>query len=111
MRQGSTISQLGPVVRRRLHEQVADQLIRAIHAGDFPVGSRLPAERELSSIFGVTRPVIREALQTLERLGAVQIAQGERAEVVQVTPDMIVEKFTESVRILIATDSEALEHF
>jgi DNA-binding FadR family transcriptional regulator len=105
------ISKLAPVVRRRLHEEVVDQLVRAIHAGDFPIGGRLPGERELSAIFGVTRPVIREALQSLERLGAVRIAQGERAEVVQVTPDLIVEKFTQSVRILIATDADALEHF
>jgi DNA-binding FadR family transcriptional regulator len=111
VRVGAAISKLAPVVRRRLHEEVVEQLVQAVHSGDFPVGSRLPSERELSSIFGVTRPVIREALQSLERLGVVRIAQGERAEVVQVTPDMIVEKFTESVRILIATDSEALEHF
>ena len=106
-----SISKLGPVVRRRLHEEVVDQLVRAIHAGDFPVGARLPGERDLSAIFGVTRPVIREALQSLERLGAVRIAQGERAEVLQITPDLIVEKFSESVRILIATDANALEHF
>jgi GntR family transcriptional regulator, sialic acid-inducible nan operon repressor len=111
MTASSTVRKLAPVVRRRLHEEVVEQLVRAIHAGDFPVESRLPSERELSSIFGVTRPVIREALQSLERLGAVRIAQGERAEVIQVTPDMIVEKFSESVRILIATDPEALEHF
>lgn len=94
-----SIAKLAPVVRRRLHEEVVDQLVRAIHAGDFPVGARLPGERELSTIFGVTRPVIREALQSLERLGAVRIAQGERAEVLQVTPD------------LIATDADAREHF
>jgi GntR family transcriptional regulator, sialic acid-inducible nan operon repressor len=106
-----TVRKLAPVVRRRLHEEVVEQLVTAIHSGDFPVQSRLPSERELSSIFGVTRPVVREALQSLERLGAVRIAQGERAEVIQVTPDMIVEKFSESVRILIATDLEALAHF
>ncbi len=101
---------LAPVVRRRLHEEVGDQLLKAILAGDFPVGSRLPSERELSAIFGVTRPVVREALQSLERLGTLQISQGERAEVIRLTPDSIIEKFTESVRTLIATDGDALEH-
>jgi DNA-binding FadR family transcriptional regulator len=105
------IASLAPVVRRRLHEDVGEQLLRAIQAGDFPVGSRLPSERELSGIFGVTRPVIREALQSLERLGTVQISQGERAEVIRVTPESIVERFTESVRTLIATDVDALDHF
>jgi DNA-binding FadR family transcriptional regulator len=105
------IASLAPVVRRRLHEDVGEQLLRAIQAGDFPVGSRLPSERELSGVFGVTRPVIREALQSLQRLGILQISQGERAEVLRVTPESIVERFTESVRTLIATDADALEHF
>jgi DNA-binding FadR family transcriptional regulator len=99
------------VVRRRLHEEVGQQLLKAIQAGEFPVGSRLPSERELSGIFGVTRPVIREALQSLQRLCILQISQGERAEVIRVTPESIVERFTESVRTLIATDADALEHF
>jgi DNA-binding FadR family transcriptional regulator len=102
---------LTPVVRQRLHEGVSEQLLRAIKAGEFPVDTRLPSERQLSAIFRVTRPVIREALQSLERLGVVHIAQGERAVVVRVTPDVIVAKFTESVRTLIATDNDALDHF
>lgn len=105
------IASLAPVVRRRLHEDVGEQLLRAIQAGDFPVGSRLPSERELSGIFGVTRPVIREALQSLQRLGILQISQGERAEVIRVNPESILERFTESVRTLIATDVDALDHF
>jgi GntR family transcriptional regulator, sialic acid-inducible nan operon repressor len=105
------IASLAPVVRRRLHEDVGEQLLRAIQAGDFAAGSRLPSERELSGIFGVTRPVIREALQWLQRLGILQISHGERAEVIRVTPESIVERFTESVRTLIATDADALDHF
>jgi DNA-binding FadR family transcriptional regulator len=105
------LANFAPVVRRRLHEDVSEQLLKAIHAGDFPVGSRLPSERDLSGLFGVTRPVIREALQTLERLGIIQIAHGERAEVLRVTADAVMAKFTESVRTLIATDPDALEHF
>jgi GntR family transcriptional regulator, sialic acid-inducible nan operon repressor len=105
------VANLAPVVRRRLHEDVAEQLLKAIQAGDFPVGARLPSERELSGIFTVTRPVVREALQSLQRLGIVQITQGERAEVVRVTPEAIVERFTDSVRTLIATDADALDHF
>ena len=39
---------LTPVSRRRLHESVSEQLLRAIQAGEFPVDTRLPSERELS---------------------------------------------------------------
>jgi GntR family transcriptional regulator, sialic acid-inducible nan operon repressor len=102
---------LTPVSRRRLHESVSEQLLRAIQAGEFPVDTRLPSERELSLVFGVTRPVVREALQSLERLGILRIAQGERAIVLRVTPDAIVAKFTESVRTLIATDTDAFDYF
>ena len=102
---------LTPVSRRRLHESVSEQPLRAIQAGEFPVDTRLPSERELSRVFGVTRPVVREALQSLERLGTLQISQGERAIVLRVTPDSIVEKFTESVRTLIATDARRARAF
>jgi GntR family transcriptional regulator, sialic acid-inducible nan operon repressor len=102
---------LAPVARRRLHEGVREQLLHAIRAGEFAIGARLPSERELAAIFHVTRPVVREALQALERLGVIQIAQGERAVVARVTPDVVVASLTESVRTLIATDTHAFSHF
>jgi len=47
--------------------------------GRLPLGSRLPGERELATRFGVSRPVVREALRGLAARGLVEIAPGRGA--------------------------------
>ena len=61
---------------RRLYRQVADQLRSLIDRGEFPVGSRLPTERELAVQLGISRPTVREALIALEVDGRVRIRVG-----------------------------------
>lgn len=61
---------------RRLYLQVAEQLQQLIENGAFAIGSRLPAERELASQFGVSRPTIREAMIALEISGLVEVRSG-----------------------------------
>ena len=56
--------------------QVASQVIRAIEAGQFPVGSRLPPEQQLSQEFGVSRPTVREALSCLQFAGYIEPRRG-----------------------------------
>jgi DNA-binding FadR family transcriptional regulator len=51
---------------RRLYEQIAQKLAKAIAAGDYELGQRLPSERELAQSFGVSRPTVREAIIALE---------------------------------------------
>jgi GntR family transcriptional regulator, negative regulator for fad regulon and positive regulator of fabA len=57
-------------------EWAENRLIDAILEGHFPIGSALPAERELAAQLGVTRPTLREALQRLARDGWIEIHQG-----------------------------------
>src|SRR4030043_2062368 len=56
-------------------------LILAILNKDYPPGSILPAERELASKLGVTRPTLRETLQRLGRDGWLKIQQGKSTRV------------------------------
>jgi GntR family transcriptional repressor for pyruvate dehydrogenase complex len=62
-----------PVPGRRLYQQVADQIRALIQTGQYPVGSRLPPERDLAHLLGVSRPSLREALIALEINGDVDI--------------------------------------
>ena len=62
--------------RGRLYQQVALAITEAIGSGRYPVGSRLPGERELADEFKVSRPVIREAMIALEIRGLVEGRQG-----------------------------------
>lgn len=61
---------------RRLYRQIADQMRQLIRGGEFPVGVRLPAERDLAAQFGVSRPSVREALIALEVEGLVEVRVG-----------------------------------
>ncbi|ASU39901.1 GntR family transcriptional regulator [Herbaspirillum sp. meg3] len=61
---------------QRLYRQISDQLRKLIVDGEFPVGSRLPSERDLSVQLGVSRPSLREALIALEVEGYIEVHMG-----------------------------------
>lgn len=67
---------LQTVEPQRLYRQIADQLRTLIAKGEFAVGDRLPAERDLSKHLGVSRPSVREALIALEVEGWVEVRTG-----------------------------------
>lgn len=67
---------LQAVETRRLYRQIADQLAQLIANGEFPSGSRLPAERELAVSLGVSRTSVREAIISLEMSGLVEVRVG-----------------------------------
>ncbi|MBN1148542.1 MAG: fatty acid metabolism transcriptional regulator FadR [Anaerolineales bacterium] len=62
-------------------EMAENRLIDAILQDHFPIGSSLPAERELAAQLGVTRPTLREALQRLARDGWIEIHHGKPTRV------------------------------
>lgn len=61
---------------RRLYQQIADQIRKLIRSGEYPVGARLPPERDLAKQLGVSRPSVREALIALEVEGLVEVRIG-----------------------------------
>src|SRR5215470_7188101 len=67
---------LQAVETRRLYRQIADQIAHLIESGEFPPGTRLPAERELASSLGVSRASVREAIISLEIGGLVEVRVG-----------------------------------
>lgn len=73
---GGTAVPFQPVQNQRLYEKVAEQIGLLIAAGEFAPGDRLPPERELARKLGVSRPVLREALVTLEISGSVEVRGG-----------------------------------
>jgi DNA-binding FadR family transcriptional regulator len=61
---------------KRLYRRILEQMLLLIDSGEFPVGGRLPPERELAERFGVSRPTIREAIIALEVLDRVEVKTG-----------------------------------
>jgi DNA-binding FadR family transcriptional regulator len=59
-----------------LYRQIAEQLRQLMVSGEFGLGSRLPAERDLAVQLGVSRPSVREALIALEVEGMIEVRTG-----------------------------------
>jgi DNA-binding FadR family transcriptional regulator len=72
---------------QRLYQQIADRIAELIADGEFPVGARLPPERDLALQFGVSRPTVREALISLEISGLVEVRTGSGAYVTRPKPE------------------------
>jgi GntR family transcriptional repressor for pyruvate dehydrogenase complex len=70
---------LAPVARHKLGEQVAQRLLEQIRVNRLAPGTRMPSERRLMEAFGVGRSTVREALNGLAMLGAIEIRQGQGA--------------------------------
>ena len=67
---------LRAVETTRLYRQIAGQIVALIDNGEFSAGSRLPPERELAGLLGVSRTSVREAIIALEIAGRVEVRVG-----------------------------------
>jgi len=63
----------GPIVPRSLKDEFIERFEALILSGKFAPGDRVPSERDLGTLFGISRPVVHEGLRTLESRGLVTI--------------------------------------
>jgi len=87
---GATVkSDFEAIRKNRVHEEVAKQIealiLQKLHPGD-----KLPAERELAEMLGVSRSSIRDAIRRLELMGLVEPRQGAGTVVREISPDALV---------------------
>jgi GntR family transcriptional regulator, transcriptional repressor for pyruvate dehydrogenase complex len=73
---GKRVEEWRPVSRVRTYELVLDRIEAQIVSGALTAGERLPPERELAAMLGVSRPAVREALRILEAQGAIRSQVG-----------------------------------
>jgi len=59
-----------------LYHQLADLLMEAIRAGDYPPGSRIPSEPQLAKTYNIGRPTVRQAVDLLVRRRLVSRRRG-----------------------------------
>ncbi len=110
VRQPPAVADLSPIARRKLSHEVLDRLLPRLRNGEFPVGALLPSERDLMAGLGVGRPAVREALQTLERMGLVAIVHGEGARVMPLSADKVIAQISDAAMHLLSGSSDLLEH-
>ena len=72
-------------------ERIVENLINLIKTRSLLMGDKLPSERQLCEIIGVSRPILREALKALQVMNIIDIRQGAGAFVKSLEPGEVVE--------------------
>ncbi len=75
--------------RETLPEQLAEQLIQLVRDRELEPGDFLPSANAIADDFAVSRPVVREALRTLEARGLIRTENGRGAIVQPVNSEML----------------------
>ncbi len=86
-----------PIKPKKISDEIVTQIKNLISQGELTPGERIPSERELSSILGVSRPSVREAIMVLEAMGLVEARQGGGTFVRSLTETTIADPLTNMV--------------
>jgi len=91
-RHSATSGAFLPLKSGRKSDQVFEQISGFIRSGRFAQGSRLPAERELTTMLNTSRQTIREAIYRAELVGLIEVRHGAGSFVVSRTPQVRTDK-------------------
>ncbi|MCL6554439.1 MAG: GntR family transcriptional regulator, partial [Firmicutes bacterium] len=72
-----------------MYEEVVQRIRELIISRQLKPGDRLPAERDLAAVLGVSRASVRDAIRTLEAAGLVEPRQGDGTVVRQPSADTL----------------------
>lgn len=98
------------ISRQKLSEQVFDRLWEMIVTGELAPGDVMLSERALMERFGVGRPAVREALQTMANKGLITISHGERSRVNEINAGIAFEQVDDIAKLLLSVEPSNLEH-
>ncbi len=65
-----------PIKKTTVVEQAIERIYQLIKDNNLRAGDRLPSERELSTLLGISRNSMREALRVLEMIGVIKVEHG-----------------------------------
>lgn len=104
-RAGAPVARLRVQRVRPAYRQVADELRSQIMRGILEPGSRLPAEAQLSRMFGVSRSTVREALRSLVSQRIIETRRGVQGGSFVSAPDpaRLVEDVASALGVLVTT--------
>lgn len=66
-----------PIRKQQISDLVFEQLRESIYRGELKIGEKLPSERELAEIMGVSRSSVRKAIAELVGMGYVENRKGQ----------------------------------
>ncbi|WP_404974403.1 FadR/GntR family transcriptional regulator [[Kitasatospora] papulosa] len=73
---GLLLPALRPVRAGNGFEEALEQILQVVRLGLVPGGGRLPAERELAGLLGISRVTLREVLKVLQDQGLIEARRG-----------------------------------
>ena len=83
--------------RAALYGVIADKIEEMILSGEMRAEEKMPAENELAEKFGVSRPVIREALNMLRERGLIASRQGAASVITEPCADTLLKNLNRIV--------------
>lgn len=92
----------------RVFQNVAGQIEDAILENKYIPGNKLPPERELTKMLGVSRGTVREALRALEQKGLIEIKLGVGGGAV--VKSLSTDQISQSLSLLIRHQKVSLDH-
>ncbi len=92
----------------KVFQDVVEQIQEAIFDGRLQTGQTLPAERELKTMFNISRGTLREALRVLEQKGLIEIKLGVGGGSIVKAVDTA--QISESLGLLIRSQKVSLNH-
>jgi len=79
------------IKRNSASEVIVQKLIGLIKDSSIKPGEKIPPERELSEMLGVSRPSLREALKSMQMMNIIDIRHGAGTYVKRLEPESVVE--------------------
>ena len=95
-----------PIKQGRLADLIAQQIRVLMLEGTLRPGTRLPTERELAERFNTSRPTVREAINTLEAEGLLEVRRGGMH-----VADPMAANVTEPLSALLMSDPRGVEDY
>ncbi|MCV2875040.1 transcriptional regulator NanR [Rhodobacteraceae bacterium XHP0102] len=95
---------------KKLSDEVEDRLLALIREDHLKPGDALPSERALMARYGIGRPAIREAMQSLQHKGVIDIRHGGKPRLATPSLDGLVDQLAISMRHILTHSQSSLEH-
>ena len=90
-------------------QEIIRQIQTSIISGKLSPGDKLPSERDLIKLFGRSRPIVREALGSLEKAGLIKIIPGSGAVVCEIDEIHVIQPLEMMLKLEQVTSLELFE--
>ncbi len=77
------------IERKILSQEIAQRIVALIRDGSVKANEKLPPERDLAELLGVSRPSVREALSALQLMNIIEVRQGDGTYVSSLEPEQL----------------------